>query len=125
MKPSNVAWLLAYAVVLALVIGGLIYGRSQALTVYGSREAQNDWDQWRGDAKKMATQPGPVKRREPKSAEPPALVLMRDYFAICLGLAVLLSSVLFGTFMFFIRGAINTPGPRLPTADSRLPTPGP
>ena len=49
---------------------------------------------------------GPVKRREPKSLEPPALVLMRDHFAVCLGLALLLSTVLFGTFMFFVRGAL-------------------
>lgn len=118
MKPHNVAWLLAYLAVLALVVGGLIYGRSQALAIYGSEHAQADWDQWRARAKKMATQPGPVKRREPKSAEPPALVLMRDYFLVCSLLAVLLSSVLFATFMFFIRGAMSSPGSRLPTPDS-------
>jgi hypothetical protein len=32
---------------------------------------------------------------------------MRDYFSICLSLAVVLSTVLFGTFMFFVRGAMN------------------
>jgi len=114
---GNVAWLLAYLILLALVIGGLVYGRQQALAVYGSQQAQNDWDQWRGDAKKMAQQPGPVKRREPKSAEPPALVLMRDHFAACLGLAVVLSSVLFGTFMFFLRGAMT---PQTPFVDRSL-----
>ena len=117
MRRENLVWLLAYVVLIGLVIGGLLYGRQQALAVYGSDQAQIDWDQWRGDAKKMAQQTGPVKRREPKSAEPPALVLMRDHFAACLGLAVVLSSVLFGTFMFFLRGAMT---PQTPFVDRSL-----
>ena len=36
----------------------------------------------------------------------PALVLMRDYFGVCLAVAVVLSSVLFGTFMVMARGAM-------------------
>jgi hypothetical protein len=100
--------LLAYMALLSLVVGGLAYGRSQALSIYGSKEAQNEWDTWREDAKQMASEAGPVRRRVPKSAEPPALVLMRDYFVICLGLAVVLSSILFATFMFFVRGAMGT-----------------
>lgn len=117
-RPEALAWLLAYVVLLTLVIGGAFYGRRQALTIYGTPSEQRHWDQWRGDAKKMAEQPGPVKRREPKSTEPPALVLMRDHFGVCLALAALLSSVLFGTFMFFLRGALSSPGPRPPTPDS-------
>jgi hypothetical protein len=101
----SLAWLLAYLAILAIVIGGVFYGRAQALAIYGSQEAQTEWDAWREDAKKMTTGPGPVKRRAPKSIQPPALVLMRDYFNICLAGAVLLTSVLFGTFMVLIRGA--------------------
>jgi hypothetical protein len=102
---SNVVWLLAYFAVIGLVLGGVVYGRRQALKVYGSSAAQAEWDEWRADAKKMAEQPSSVKRRVPKSAEPPALVLMRDYFAVCLAGALLLSTVLFGTFMVLVRGA--------------------
>src|SRR5436190_21268442 len=119
----NRGWLAGYLIMLAAVVGGVWYGRRQALAVYGSQQAQTDWDDWRSDAKKMAEQPGPVNRREPKSAEPPALVLMRDRFLVCLLLAVVLSSVLFGTFMIFIRGAMNTPGPRPLAAEARPPTP--
>lgn len=115
---KNIAWVLAYFAVLALVVGGLFYGRQQALAVYGSQQAQADWDQWRADAKNMAAGSGPVKRREPGSAQPPALRLMRDHFAACLGLAVILSSILFGTFMIFLRGALSAPGPRPLTPDS-------
>jgi hypothetical protein len=110
----SLTWLLAYIAVMALVLGSLIYGRSQALATYGNAEAQSEWDAWREDAKAMAAGSGPVKRRAPKSAEPPALVLVRDHFAACVGLALLLSSVLFGTFMFFIRGVLTTSTPPIP-----------
>ncbi len=102
-----VLWLLAYAIFICAIIAGLLYGRRQALQIYGTAQAQAEWNTWREDASKMATGPGPVKRRPPKSAEPPALKLMRDYFAICLALAVVLSTVLFGTLMFFVRGALR------------------
>lgn len=104
---ANAAWLVAYIAVVVLVAGGVFYGRAQALAIYGSQEAQVQWDRWRDDAKKMSETPGPVTRRVPGSAEPPALVLMRDHFAVCLAGAVLLTSVLFGTFMAFIRGAFG------------------
>jgi hypothetical protein len=112
--PSSLGWLLAYLAVLALVTGGLVYARQQALVTYGTEAAQGEWDQWREDAKDMSLGAGPVKRREPKSIEPPALVLMRDYFAVCLGLSLVLSSVLFATTMFFVRGAIADASPRIP-----------
>jgi hypothetical protein len=103
----NLAWLVVYVALMALVIAGVIYGRNRAMEIYGSTTAQAEWDAWRDDAKRMAEQPSPVKRRVPGSAEPPALVLMRDYFAVCLIGALLLSTVLFGTFMVFIRGALS------------------
>ncbi|QDU29883.1 hypothetical protein ETAA8_49990 [Anatilimnocola aggregata] len=93
---------------LAIVSAGLVYGRAQALHVYGDQNAQTEWDAWREDAKDLAKGIGPVTRRVPKSAEPPALKLMRDYFAVCLGLALLLSSVLFLTSLAFVRGAFTT-----------------
>jgi hypothetical protein len=115
-RSSRVAaalWLLAYLAVMGAVVGGMLYGRRQAQLVYGTGEAQTDWDAWREGAKQLAGE-GPVKRRPPQSAEPPALVLMRDHFAACLGLALVLTSILFGTFMFFIRGALATADPSRP-----------
>jgi hypothetical protein len=103
---TNGLWFAAYLLTLAAVAAAMVHGRSVSLTAYGTPAAQTDWDVWRADTKKMAEQPGIVKRREAKSVEPPALVLMRDYFAVCLAGALLLSSVLFATFMFFIRGAL-------------------
>jgi hypothetical protein len=119
---ANLLWAIAYLAVMAAVIWAMLTVRGDVSAAYGTQAAQTEWDDWRHDAKKMASGAGPVKRREPKSAEPPALVLMRDHFAVCLGGSLLLSTVLFGTFMFFIRGAFAT-APRTPTPDSRSPAP--
>ncbi len=107
-RPWSMAlWLAAYLAMVAGVVGGMLYMRGEAVAIYGTAEAQAEWDAWREDAKKMAEQPSVVERRAPKSAEPPALVLMRDHFGVCLGGAVVLSSVLFGTFMVLLQGAFG------------------
>ena len=108
-RLTDVIWLALYVALLAAVIVGLVYARNRVMTAYDTDQARSEWDEWREDATEQAEGKGPVKRRAPKSAEPPALVLMRDYFAVCLVIAVALSSVLFGTFVLFIRGAMNTP----------------
>jgi hypothetical protein len=115
---ATLFWLLAYFAMIAAVTGAIVRLRASAFAVYGTSEAQAEWDAWRADAKKLADGAGPVKRRMPKSQEPPALVLMRDYFAVCLAGAVLLSSVLFGTFMVLVRGAL-APGSQFVDRSSR------
>ena len=104
---ESLGWLAAYVAVIALVVGGVSYMRIVAMAVYGTPQAQSEWDTWREDVKGLEQQPYPVKRRVPKSAEPPALVLMRDYFGVCLTIAIVLSTVLFGTFMVLVRGAMR------------------
>jgi len=107
----NFAWLFGYIATIAFVVAGVNYMRSIAFAVYGTPQAQTEWDTWREDVKELERQPYPVKRRVPKSTEPPALVLMRDYFGVCLTIALVLSTVLFGTFMVLVRGAMKNVGP--------------
>jgi len=104
---SVLIWIAAYIVLIAAVVAGVFYARQQALAMYGTADAQAEWDAWREDAKRLAEESGPVKRRVPRSTAPPALVLMRDHFGVCLMIAVVLSTVLFGTFMLMVRGAIK------------------
>jgi hypothetical protein len=106
-KLSDLIWLLVYIALMAAVAGGLVYARNRVIAAYGTDQARAEWDTWREDAKSQAEGKGPVTRRVPKSAEPPALVLMRDYFAVCMVIAVGLSSVLFATFVFFVRGVLG------------------
>lgn len=98
--------LILFVAMIAAVVGGLLFARQRAIAIYGGKSAQTEWDAWREDAKELSHGPGPVIRRTPKSAEPPALKLMRDYFAVCLALSLLLSSVLFITTLAFLRGAL-------------------
>ena len=116
-KLSHLLWWTMYAAVMAAVAGAMFQARRNVVAVYGTTQAQAEWDDWRDDAKKMSSSAGPVKRREPKSPQPPALVLMRDHFAACLGLSLVLTSVLFGTLMILIRGALTTPALRPSSPD--------
>jgi hypothetical protein len=97
-----------YVLVLSGVVGGCLYARSWAVSVYGSPEAQAEWDEWRAGAEKLSTE-GPVKRRVPKSDKPPALVLATTYFGVCLSIAVLLTTVLFATAAYFVQGVLRSP----------------
>jgi hypothetical protein len=106
LSQQSVIWLVAYCAIMALVVGGLLRARSSTLAMYGTPQAQAEWDQWREAAKDLAQEGGPIARRVPTRAEPPALLLMRDHFVACLATSVLLTSVLFGTFMVFVRGAL-------------------
>lgn len=103
-------WLLAYGAIMATIVGVMVRVRSTAMASFGTDDAQSQWDDWREDAQKMSEGKGPVKRRPPKSVEPPALVLMRDHFGVCLALALVLSSLLYGTAMIFLRGIVASGG---------------
>ena len=98
-----------YVLVLSGVVGGCLYARSWALSVYGTPEAEAEWNEWRAGAEKLSTE-GPVKRRVPKSDKPPALVLATTYFGVCVTIAVLLTTVLFATAVYFVQGVLTSPG---------------
>lgn len=77
-------------------------------------EAKAAWEEWRNAARESSEGQGPVRRKEPKSNDPPALILLSDpgYFVISLVTAIIFSSLLFIVTMFLLRG-IFTP-PQLP-----------
>lgn len=100
-------------IVIALVVAVLLGARHSALATYGTPEAQAEWNDWRRRAAEQTESGGPVERKVPKSAEPPALVLMRDHFAACLGAALVAATGVYGTFMLLLRGAVGVaPAPQ-------------
>ena len=99
----------SYALLLTAVLGGSFTARAWARSVYGSREAQAQWQKWRAGAAKLSSE-GPVQRRVPKSDQPPALVLATTYFGICLAIVLVLTTVLFATAAFFVHGVWQSPG---------------
>ena len=86
---------------LGVLIWQLFAVKESILAKLSTPTAQAEWDQWRAETAK----PGPVARRVPKSDEPPALVLLRDYFGICLSAAIFFCSLLYAVLMLLIRGA--------------------
>jgi hypothetical protein len=98
--------LVLYFVWMSLLLGGLFWGRRVALREYAGAEAQSQWQEFRDDMQRISEE-GPVKRRPPSGAEPPALRLMRDHFAVCLGAALLFGSLLYGMIYGAARGAFS------------------
>jgi hypothetical protein len=96
-----------WAVTLALVVGGMFVVRDRTLATMSTPEAQAEWDAWR-ESEVNQRDDLSVKRRPPKSAEPPALVLMRDYFPVLLGAAVVFGSLLYAALAFAVSGAFRT-----------------
>src|SRR5262245_36654228 len=102
------AWLVGYVVLLSAILWSLYYVRWWALAEMAKPDSVGQWQTWREDERQQAEHPGPVQRRVPKSVEPPALVLMRDYFGISLAGAVLFSSLLYWIIAWLVTGAFSS-----------------
>jgi hypothetical protein len=98
-----------YLLVAAALLLGLIAARRLATQDFTTADARQAWDIWREDAASDDDHNAPVQRSVPRSSEPPTLVLLRDHFAICAIAGLTLTTVLYWTTAFFIRGAIAGP----------------
>jgi hypothetical protein len=103
-------WVLlaAYAALIIGVVGGMLWVRRSVLNEYAKPESIADWQAWREDVIKGQKSPGPVERHVPKSLEPPARVLMRDYFSVSMVGAVFFTSILYWIAAWLITGALRT-----------------
>ena len=108
---ANAVWLAVYLVYLAAIVAGMFWTRETTLRTMDTPEAREQWRAWRESPPNQDTV-GPVRRRPPTVTEPPALVLVRDYFGVILSGAVIFGSLLFAAIMIAARGAL---------AKSRLP----
>ena len=119
LQKAGVAWLVAYLVTIALIVGLVLHVRANILESLSTPEARAEWDQWRRAADEQSKS-GPVRRAKSESPEPPTLVLLRDYFGIMLTAAIVFSSLLFATAMIAIRGAYGA-GRKPPRVVDRRP----
>jgi len=93
----------------ALVVPPVMLLRSRAdwLEQLDRPEAQTDWDAFRHDMRQQSDRDGPVQRKVPKSAEPPARVWLRDYFRLAVVAWVLFVGVLGGFFSLLVAGVLR------------------
>lgn len=109
-KPSaaNLFWLLLYLGTEAAVVVGLLQACAWAMEELTTPAAQSAWQEWKEDATRQSGEDAEnVRRRPPKSAEPPLLILLRDHFPGILVSCLIISSFLFGFIMLVVRGAMR------------------
>lgn len=105
---------------MAVVVGppvALYAWRGQRLAAISTPEAQRQWDAFRADVRRQADQPGPVKRKVPKSAEPPELVWLRDYAPLAATAWAVLAGVLGGVLAAMVIGVARSAAQQQPARD--------
>jgi hypothetical protein len=102
-------WSALYVAMAVSLVISLIRLRESAMRELDMPEAREQWTAWREAAPNQADG-GPVRRQPPRSAEPPELVLLRDYFAIVLSGSLLFSSLLFAAIALALRGVFAKSG---------------
>jgi hypothetical protein len=101
-------WGAGYVVLIVAIVWWLNSAREWALAELARPESTAAWETWREDVRANQDRPAPVQRRVPKSAEPPALVLTRDYFGVILTGALLFSSLLYWVMAWFVTGILSS-----------------
>jgi hypothetical protein len=103
-----VATIAAYALLIVSMLAGLDWARRALLAKLDTSEARQEWEDWRSEAKRQADGEGPIQRKVPKSSEPPTLVLLRDYYGVCVVGAWLFTTLLFAVLVFVFRGVASS-----------------
>jgi hypothetical protein len=85
----------------------LLRARADWLQRLDRPEAQTQWDEFRRDMRQQSGREGPVQRKVPKSAEPPARVWLRDYFRLAVVAWLLFVGVLGGFFSLLVAGVLR------------------
>jgi hypothetical protein len=97
-------WIVGYFALVGAVVGTMMWLRQSAVPEWSSSQSISDWQQWRSDVQSQQNKRASVKREVPKSQEPPALVLMRDFFGVMLAGALLFTSMLYWILVWFVTG---------------------
>jgi len=115
---ATIAVVAAWLAALILPPVFLLQTRADWLAQLDRPEAQSNWDTFRRDMRQQSGRDGPVQRKVPKSAEPPARVWLRDYFRLAVVAWVLFMGVLGGFFCLLVAGVLRGATPRLSAAPS-------
>jgi len=103
LAPGNLISLVLYLLFIGAMVWKLYDLRAEMIEQLDNPQSQAQWQQWREES----VQPGPVERKMPRSERPPALVLLQDYFPMCLTAALLFGSLVFLVTMLLFRAALR------------------
>jgi len=99
------AGLLTVAAVMAAPPWAFLRWRETRLVAISTPEVQADWDAFRAQMRRESGRDGPVQRKVPKSAEPPELVWLRDYWRLAITAWVVFVGLAAGFIALLARGA--------------------
>lgn len=99
-------WISALAVPPVL----LLRARQAWLERLDRPEEQTRWDEFRRDMVRQTGREGPVQRKVPRSAEPPARVWLRDHASLAVTAWILFVGVLGGVFSLLVAGVMRGDG---------------
>lgn len=93
-----------------MIVAAMFVARDAVIRSLANPQARSQWEEFREAARESSDDEGPVKRRVPPSADPPALVLMNTpwNFAVCLVAACFFGSMLFAVTMIVVRGVSSS-----------------
>jgi hypothetical protein len=100
------------------IVLGMARIRASTIAELSTPAEQAHWQKWKTDAARQDGTTGPVARREPKSDEPPTLVLLRDHYAVIVVASLTFYTFLFGLAVFLGRGIARPARLALPHAPS-------
>jgi hypothetical protein len=107
---KQAAWIIAAACWIGITVAVMLWLRASILESFDkdSEKQLQDWQVWREKVRtEKAAGTAVVDRREPVSDFPPGVVLMKNYFGVCLVSAVVFNGLLFAFFSFLLFGALK------------------
>ncbi len=99
------AGVLAGGALMALPPWAFVRWREGRLRELSRPAVQADWDAFRDRMRRESGRAGPVQRKVPKSAEPPELVWLRDFWRLAIVAWVVFVGVLLALTAVLVRGA--------------------
>lgn len=107
----DLLFLATYVLLMVGIAWAMFAARARLAPRFAGDQRKQEWSQWREAVQQGDADMGRVKRKVPRSQEPPTLVLLRDHFAVCLIGLLGISSVLYGSVVFMLRGVLRGPSP--------------
>ena len=109
MTRTHLLLWIGYAAVLFASVAGMFVARRKVFATLDTPEARAEWTAWKEETARLSKTDEPMKRREAKSAEPPALVFFRDYFGTAIATSVVGVTLFYWFTAWLIRGSMRTP----------------